>query len=83
MAEDIGIQSLAVHGRSRARRFNGLAEYDTIAEVVAAVNIPVFANGDINSGQNAQKVLNHTAASGVVGKPPKDGLGSLPKSTNI
>ena len=66
MAEDIGIQSLAVHGRSRACRFNGLAEYDTIAEVVAAVNIPVFANGDIDSGQNAQKVLNHTAASGVM-----------------
>ena len=66
MAEDIGIQSLAVHGRSRACRFNGMAEYDTIAEVVAAVNIPVFANGDINSGQSAQKVLNHTAASGVM-----------------
>ena len=66
MAEDIGIQSLAVHGRSRACRFNGLAEYDTIAEVVAAVNIPVFANGDIDSGQNAQKVLNYTAASGVM-----------------
>ncbi len=66
MAEDIGIQSLAVHGRSRACRFNGMAEYDTIAEVVAAVNIPVFANGDIDSGQNAQKVLNHTAASGVM-----------------
>ena len=66
MAEDIGIQSLAVHGRSRACRFNGFAEYDTIAEVVAAVNIPVFANGDIDSGQNAQKVLNYTAASGVM-----------------
>lgn len=66
IAEDIGVQSLAVHGRSRACRFNGMAEYDTIAEVVAAVNIPVFANGDIDSGQNAQKVLNHTAASGVM-----------------
>ena len=66
IAEDLGIQSLAVHGRSRACRFNGMAEYDTIAEVVAAVNIPVFANGDINSGQNAQKVLNYTAASGVM-----------------
>ncbi|MDG2472425.1 MAG: tRNA dihydrouridine synthase DusB [Pseudomonadales bacterium] len=66
MAEDLGIQSLAVHGRSRACRFNGMAEYDTIAEVVAGVNIPVFANGDIDSGQNAQKVLNYTAASGVM-----------------
>ena len=66
IAEDLGILSLAVHGRSRACRFNGMAEYDTIAAVVAAVNIPVFANGDINSGQNAQKVLKYTAAQGVM-----------------
>ncbi|HAD10310.1 MAG TPA: tRNA dihydrouridine synthase DusB, partial [Porticoccaceae bacterium] len=45
IAEDCGIQALAIHGRTRACRFDGLAEYDTIAEVVRQVNIPVFANG--------------------------------------
>ena len=44
LAEDAGIAALAVHGRTRADRFLGAAEYDTIAEIVKAVSIPVFAN---------------------------------------
>lgn len=66
MAEDIGIQSLAVHGRTRACRYHGNAEYDTIAAVVQAVNIPVFANGDITSAIKAKRVLDYTDASGVM-----------------
>ena len=66
LAESLGIQSLAVHGRTRACRFRGSAEYDTIAAVAQAVSIPVFANGDIDSATTAQTVLDYTAASGVM-----------------
>lgn len=66
IAEDSGIAALAVHGRTRACAFKGDVEYDTIAEVVQAVNIPVFANGDINTPQQAKTVLEYTGASAVM-----------------
>ena len=66
IAEDAGIAALAVHGRTRACAFNGRAEYDTIAAIVAATDIPVFANGDIDSPQMAAQVLAHTGAAGVM-----------------
>ena len=66
MAEDAGIQALAVHGRTRADKYNGEAEYDTIAEVKASVGIPVFANGDITSPEKARQVLTHTGADGLL-----------------
>ena len=66
MAEDIGIAALAVHGRTRACAFGGHAEYDTIAEVVAATGFPVFANGDIDSPEKAARVIAHTDAAGVM-----------------
>lgn len=66
LAEDLGIAALAVHGRTRACRFRGQAEYDTIAEVVDAVRIPVFANGDIDSAVKAQQVLAKTGAQAVM-----------------
>ncbi len=66
IAEDAGIQALAVHGRTRADKFNGVAEYDTIAAIVDAVSIPVLANGDIDSVIKAQQVLSHTGAAGVM-----------------
>jgi len=66
IAEDAGIQALALHGRTRADGFAGAAEYDTIAEVVQAVGIPVFANGDIRSPTAAQAVLAHTGAAAVM-----------------
>ncbi|MFP8965680.1 tRNA dihydrouridine synthase DusB [Pokkaliibacter sp. CJK22405] len=66
MAESIGIQALAVHGRTREDRFMGNAEYDTIAEIVSAIGIPVFANGDVTSPQQAKKVLDYTGASAVM-----------------
>ena len=64
IAESEGIQMLSIHGRTREDRFMGLAEYDTIAAVQDAVNIPVIANGDIDSGPKAAAVL---AATGVQG----------------
>jgi len=66
IAEDAGITALAVHGRTRADRFNGEAEFRTIAEIVAAVDLPVFANGDIDSPERAADVLEETGAAGVM-----------------
>ncbi|MFC4239408.1 tRNA dihydrouridine synthase DusB [Marinobacter oulmenensis] len=66
MAEDAGIQALAVHGRTRADKYNGDAEYDTIARVKESVGIPVFANGDISTPEKARQVLRHTDADGLL-----------------
>ena len=66
LAEDVGVAALAVHGRTRACRFEGSAEYDTIAEICSRVNIPVLANGDIRSPRDAQAVLDATGAAGVM-----------------
>ncbi|MEP3561961.1 MAG: tRNA dihydrouridine synthase DusB, partial [Marinobacter sp.] len=66
MAEDAGIQALAVHGRTRADKYLGDAEYDTIAEVKASVGIPVFANGDITTPEKARHVLTYTGADGLL-----------------
>jgi len=66
IAEASGIRLLAVHGRTRACAFRGEAEYDTIAEVKAAVRIPVVANGDIATPQDARRVLERTGADGVM-----------------
>lgn len=66
IAEQHGIQLLTVHGRTRACRFKGNAEYDTIAAIKAAVSIPVIANGDIDSPLKAAAVLHHTNADGVM-----------------
>ena len=66
IAEDAGIQALAVHGRTRACRFNGEAEFATVAAVKQVVRIPVFANGDIDSPAKAVRVLHETGADGVM-----------------
>ena len=66
IAEAEGIQMLSVHGRTREDRFMGQAEYDTIAQVQAAVSIPVIANGDIDSGPKAATVLAATGAQGLM-----------------
>ena len=66
IAEASGIQLLTVHGRTRADRFKGTAEYDTIAQITDAVAIPVVANGDIDSAGKARAVLAHTGAAGIM-----------------
>jgi len=60
------IQALTIHGRTRACKFSGHAEYDTIAEIVQKLNIPVIANGDIESAAQAKLVLHHTGAAAVM-----------------
>ena len=66
LAESAGVAMITVHGRSRADRYAGSAEYDTIAAVKAAVRVPVVANGDIDSPAKAAAVLRHTGADAVM-----------------
>lgn len=66
IAEDAGIAALAVHGRTRADLYAGEAEYETIAAIRAAIRIPVFANGDVDSPAKAKHVLDMTGADAVM-----------------
>ena len=66
IAEEHGIQALTIHGRTRNDFFNGVAEYETIAEVKSAIKIPIIANGDIDSPKKAFEVLKFTHADAVM-----------------
>jgi tRNA-dihydrouridine synthase B len=66
IAEAAGVQLLAIHGRTRACMFEGAAEYETIAAVKAQVRIPVIANGDVRTGEEAARVLRATGADGIM-----------------
>ena len=66
IAEDAGIAALAVHGRTRADKYAGNAEYDTIAAVKTSVRIPVLANGDVTTPQQARHVLELTGADALM-----------------
>jgi tRNA-dihydrouridine synthase B len=66
LAQACGITALAVHGRTRSDRFRGQAEYDTIRSICESVDLPVFANGDIETPQKAAEVLEITGADGLM-----------------
>jgi len=66
LAEDAGIAALALHGRTRADKYEGEAEYETIAAVKASVRIPVFANGDVTTPERAKHVLAATGADALM-----------------
>ncbi|MDO9469581.1 MAG: tRNA dihydrouridine synthase DusB [Nitrosomonas sp.] len=66
IAENSGIQALAIHGRTRACAYTGTAEYDTIAAVKAAAKIPIIANGDITTPEKAKFILAYTKADAVM-----------------
>ncbi|MCG7908803.1 MAG: tRNA dihydrouridine synthase DusB [Candidatus Thiodiazotropha taylori] len=66
IAEHAGIQALSVHGRTRACKFAGQAEYETIRRIKQTVAIPVIANGDIDSPQKAAEVLERTGADALM-----------------
>jgi tRNA-dihydrouridine synthase B len=65
-AESAGVQMVTVHGRTREQGYKGWAEYDTVAAMKAALNIPVVANGDIDSPEKARDVLRFTGADAVM-----------------
>src|SRR5690606_10013118 len=66
IAEDAGIAALAVHGRTRDQQYTGVAEYDTIAAIKAMLQVPVIANGDIDSPRKAKAVLDATGCDAVM-----------------
>jgi len=66
MAQAAGIQALAVHGRTRADAYRGQAEYETLARIREVIDIPLFANGDIDSPNKAAEVLKQTGADAVM-----------------
>jgi tRNA-dihydrouridine synthase B len=66
LAENAGIQVLAIHGRTRACLYKGEAEYETIAAVKAAARIPVISNGDIDTPQKVRQVLEYTKADAIM-----------------
>lgn len=66
IAEDAGVQALAVHGRTRACAYKGAVEFDTIRQIKETVGIPVFANGDICDPLRARDVIDYTNADGIM-----------------
>lgn len=66
IAEESGIQALAIHGRTRACHYKGEAEYDTIREIKALSRLPIIANGDITTPEKARHVLQYTGADAIM-----------------
>ncbi len=66
IAEESGIQAVAIHGRTRSDQYRGEAEYDTIARVKSEISIPVMANGDITTAEKAKYVLDYTGADAIM-----------------
>jgi tRNA-dihydrouridine synthase B len=66
IAEDNGIQALAIHGRTRADLYQGDAEHETAAAIKSSIRIPVFANGDVDSPQRAGQILRATGCDGIM-----------------
>ena len=66
IAQDCGIQALAIHGRTRADMYQGDAEHDTVAAIKSQIDIPVFANGDIDSPERARDILERTGCDGIM-----------------
>ena len=66
IAEDAGVSAITIHGRTRECKFVGEVEYDTISEVKRSVEVPIIANGDINSPETASEVLSMTNADAVM-----------------
>jgi tRNA-dihydrouridine synthase B len=64
--EEVGVQMLTVHGRTREQGYRGAAEYETIAAVKASVRVPVVANGDIDTPERARDVLRQTGADAIM-----------------
>ena len=66
IAEDCGIQAIAVHGRTRCQFYKGRADWPFIASIKDTVNIPVFGNGDVVNVGDAKKILEESGADGIL-----------------
>ena len=92
VAEQVGVAAVAVHGRTREDRFTGSAEFDTVSEIKQRISIPVIANGDIRTPEQAKAVLDYTGCDGVMigraaqGRPwifRQNQLFSWPRATHL
>lgn len=66
IAEDAGLSAVTVHGRTRMQGYSGNADWSAIRKVKEAVNIPVFGNGDVNSGEDAKRLMETSGCDGVM-----------------
>ena len=66
LAEDAGLSAVTVHGRTRVQGYSGSADWSAIAKVKQAVKIPVFGNGDVNSGEDAKRLMDTSGCDGVM-----------------
>jgi tRNA-dihydrouridine synthase B len=66
IAEDCGVQALAIHGRTRADLYQGIAEHDTVRAIKSKIKIPVFANGDVDTPMRARDILETTGCDGIM-----------------
>ena len=66
MLESVGVAAITLHGRTKVQMYSGTANWDYIREVKKALSIPVIANGDVFSGQDAARILRYTGADGVM-----------------
>ena len=65
-AQDAGVAAVALHGRTAAQRYSGTADWDAIAALKQALDVPVLGNGDIWEADDALRMVAHTGADGVV-----------------
>ncbi len=66
MAEDCGLDALAIHGRTRCDMFSGRADWSVIARVKAAARIPIMGNGDVFAPRDAERMFRETGVDGVM-----------------
>ena len=64
--ESAGVSAIAVHGRTRQQYYSGKADWQAIADIAAAVDVPVFGNGDVLSAEDARRMISQTGCAMVM-----------------